>query len=68
MIQPADQPAPFRRAGQQSSLDPRIPLWRRITALLSLGSLVVVVGVVMAAAVGATALLALFVLERAIRA
>lgn len=60
MIQPADRYAP--------ETDPRIPLWRRITALLSLSSLVVVIGVVMAVAIGTTALLALFLLERAIRA
>ena len=46
--------------------DPHTPLWRRITALFSLGSLVVVIGVLLAAVIGATALLMLFVLERAI--
>jgi hypothetical protein len=42
------------------------PLWRRVTALFTLGSLVVVIGVFMAMVIAATALLALFVLERAI--
>ena len=57
MIQPADSPP---------SADPHIPLWRRITALLTLGSLVVVIGVLVATVVSAAALLALFVLERAV--
>ena len=43
-----------------------IPLWRRITALLMLASLVILIAVVLAATFAATALLALFVLERAI--
>ncbi len=49
-----------------SGSDPRIPLWRRVTALFTLGSLVVLIGVVVAMAVSAAALLALFVLERAV--
>lgn len=57
MIQPADT---------SPSADPRIPLWRRVTALFTLGSLVVVIGVLVAALVSAAALLALFVLERAV--
>lgn len=57
MIPPASTP---------SSADPRIPLWRRITALLTLGSLVVVIGVLVAVAVSLAALTALFVLERAV--
>ena len=44
----------------------RTPIWRRITALFTLGSLVVVTGVGLAAVIGAAALLLLFVLERAI--
>lgn len=46
--------------------DAHIPLWRRVTALLMLASLVILIAVVLAAAFAATALLALFVLERAI--
>ena len=45
---------------------PRTPWWKRITALFSLASLVVVVGVFLAAVIGVTALLMLFILERAI--
>ena len=44
----------------------RIPLWRRITAFFSLAFFTVVGGVAMAAVVGGTALLLLFLLERAI--
>jgi hypothetical protein len=46
--------------------DPHTPLWRRVTALFSLGSLVVVLGVLLAAVIGAAVLLMLFVLDRAI--
>jgi hypothetical protein len=49
-----------------SATDPHIPLWRRITALFTLAALVVVIGLVVAAVVASGALLALFVLERAI--
>jgi hypothetical protein len=58
MIQQADHPAPADSGD--------IPLWRRITALFTLSSLVILIGVLVAAIIGATALLALFVLERAI--
>lgn len=44
----------------------RIPLWRRITAVFSLAFMSVLGGVVMAAVLGGTALLLLFLLERAI--
>ena len=44
----------------------RTPLWRRVTALFTLGSLVVLTGIGLAAVIGAAALLLLFVLERAI--
>jgi len=55
-------------AGARDSVrdDAHIPLWRRITALLMLASLVILIAVVLAATFAATALLALFVLERAI--
>lgn len=41
-------------------------MWRRVTALFSLGSIVVMTGIGLAVVIGATALLMLFVLERAI--
>lgn len=44
----------------------RIPLWRRITAIFSLAFMSVLGGVVMAGVLGGTALLLLFLLERAI--
>ncbi|MDH3684117.1 MAG: hypothetical protein OEV40_29710 [Acidimicrobiia bacterium] len=44
----------------------RTSLWRRLTALFSLGSLVVLIGVLLAVIIGASALLLLFVLDRAI--
>ncbi len=44
----------------------RTPLWRRITSLISLGSLVVIVGVALAAVVGATALMMFVLLEQAV--
>ncbi len=43
----------------------RVPLWRRCTALISLSSLVVIVGVVVAAITGTSILLLLMFLERA---
>ncbi len=46
--------------------DARRPIWRRITALLSLGSIVVLIGVLLATIIAASALLGLFILERAI--
>ncbi len=44
----------------------RTPLWRRVTALFTLGSVVITIGIGLAFVIGATALLMLFVLERAI--
>ncbi len=44
----------------------RTPLWRRITSVVSLGSLVVIVGVAIAAVVGATALMMFVLLEQAV--
>lgn len=43
----------------------RIPLWRRLTALISLGSLVVILGAALAALLGAGALITLLIIERA---
>ncbi|MEZ5409807.1 MAG: hypothetical protein R2761_17395 [Acidimicrobiales bacterium] len=54
------------RTGGRTRDDAHIPLWRRITALLMLASLVILIAAVLAATFAATALLALFVLERAI--
>ncbi|MFV0258186.1 MAG: hypothetical protein ACK5PP_07030 [Acidimicrobiales bacterium] len=42
------------------------PIWRRVTAALSLGAMVVLGAVVLAALVGLALLIAVFVLERAI--
>lgn len=42
------------------------PIWRRVTAALSLGAMVVLGAVVLAALVGLTLLIAVFILERAI--
>jgi hypothetical protein len=44
----------------------RIPLWRRITAFFTLSFMTVVAGVFLAGIIGVTALMILFVLERAI--
>ena len=43
----------------------RVPLWRRLTAVVSLSSLVIIVGVLFAAIAGTSILLALMFLERA---
>lgn len=43
----------------------RTPWWRRLTALISLGSLVVVTGMILAAVAAASVLLLLMFLERA---
>ena len=46
---------------------PRVktPIWRRLTALVSLGSIVIIMGCALAALLGASAMFVLFVLERA---
>lgn len=43
----------------------RTPWWRRLTALISLGSLVIIAGITLAAVAGVSALLLLMILERA---
>ena len=43
----------------------RTPLWRRLTALISLSSIVVIAGAIVAAVVGVSILLLLMILERA---
>lgn len=42
------------------------PYWRRLTALFSLSFVVIVSGLILAAVIGLTVLMVLFVLERAI--
>ncbi len=44
----------------------RIPIWRRLTALFTLSFMTVVAGIFLAGIIGVTALMILFVLERAI--
>lgn len=44
----------------------RTPIWRKATSLVSLGSIVVLVGVAIAAVVGATALMMFVLLEQAV--
>lgn len=56
----------MQQADRGTLRDPRTPLWRRVTALFSLGSLVVLIGVLLAAIIGASFLLAFFILDRAI--
>jgi len=56
----------IQQADRGSRTDCRIPIWRRLTALASLSSLVVLIGVILAAIIASSALLALFVLDRAI--
>ncbi len=46
--------------------DVRTPIWRRITALVSLGSVVVLAGVGLAAVVGMAIIAAVILVERAI--
>lgn len=57
MIQHVDHP---------SQDQARIPVWKRVTALFSLGSLIVVIGLILAVAIGIISLMTLLVLERAI--
>lgn len=44
----------------------RTPIWRRITALVSLGSVVLLAGVGIAAVIGAAIMTAIMLVERAI--
>ncbi|MGH1490818.1 MAG: hypothetical protein ACRBK7_15750 [Acidimicrobiales bacterium] len=57
-------PAP--RSGESGRSRTRIPLWRRITALFTLSFMTVLGGILLAGILGLTALMILFVLERAI--
>ena len=56
----------YQNTGHQGPQQVRTPLWRRITALFTLGSLVIVSGLVLAAIITLTALMLIFVIERAI--
>lgn len=56
----------IEQADRGTRADARTPIWRRVTALFSLGSLVVLIGVILAAIIASAALLMLFILERAI--
>ena len=58
------QPTPQPRA--TSATKSRIPLWRRVTALFTLSFMTIVGGLLLAGVLGLTALMILFVLERAI--
>lgn len=51
---------------RQPKNDVRTPLWRRITAVFTLSSLVVLSGLFLAGVITLTALMLLFLLERAI--
>lgn len=68
--QPPTEPTSGRglppRPDMDSGCAVRTPIWRRVTALFSLSFMSVVAGFLIAAAFGITALLVLFVLERAI--
>ncbi len=58
------QPTP--QAGSGGRRRARIPLWRRVTALFTLSFITVIAGILLAVVLGTTALLILFLLERAI--
>ncbi|MGI9597896.1 MAG: hypothetical protein ACR2QK_17155 [Acidimicrobiales bacterium] len=58
------EPAP--RSGTTGRSRVRIPLWRRITALFTLSFVTVLGGILLAGVLAMTALMILFVLERAI--
>jgi hypothetical protein len=63
MLHRADQLVPVRAEPFRAA---HTPVWRRVTALFTLSSVVILIAVVVAVVVAASALLALFVLERAI--
>ncbi len=58
------QPTPQPKATPTTKS--RIPLWRRVTALFTLSFMTILAGVFLAAVLGLTALMILFLLERAI--
>lgn len=53
-------------AAHQQSDSVRTPLWRRITALFSLGTMVIIGGLILGALITLTALMMVFIVERAI--
>lgn len=56
----------YQNTGQRGLRKVRTPLWRRVTALFTLGSIVVVGGLALAAMITLTVLMLIFVVERAI--
>lgn len=56
----------YQDTGERGPRKVRTPIWRRITALFTLGSLVIVSGLVLAAIITLAALMLIFVIERAI--
>ena len=49
----------------KADISVRTPLWRRLLATISLGSLVIIIGIAVAALTGVAALVVLMLLERA---
>lgn len=49
----------------KADISTRTPWWRRLLALVSLGSIVVIIGIAVAAITGIAALVVLMLLERA---
>ena len=64
MIGMDHQPSPQPKA--TATTKPRVPLWRRVTALFTLSFMTIVAGVFLAGALALSALMVLFLLERAI--
>lgn len=63
-------PVPLEKTTLTPSANPsitrvRTPWWRRVSALVSLGSLIVIGGITLAIAAGATFMLTLLLLEKA---
>lgn len=56
----------YQNTGQRGLRKVRTPLWRRVTALFTLGSIVVVGGLALAAMITLTVLMVIFLVERAI--
>jgi len=64
MIGIEHEPTPQPRATPTTKA--RIPLWRRFTAFFTLSFMTIVAGILLAGVLGLTALMILFLLERAI--
>jgi hypothetical protein len=56
----------YRHTGNRETRKVRTPFWRRITALFTLGSIVVVGGLALAAMITLTVVMLIFLIERAI--